>query len=90
MRLSRWVAGARTRLGQAEIEQVADLGVSVIDLSYVDDVNSRNHRKFSESPKVVQLIGRGLQNYDTLDTATVNLLAETREAIGVLIAGSPR
>ncbi len=66
LKLSSLIAGRQTRLGQANIEQLEDLGVSVIDLSEVDDVGTKSHGKFAESPKVVQLIGRGLKETNSL------------------------
>ncbi len=72
LRVSRWVAGGQGRLGQAKADELADLGVAVIDLSEIDDVKSKNHGKFAESPSVVQLIGRGLQNSNTLEAAVNN------------------
>ncbi len=69
--LSRWLAGGQTRLGQADLAELEGLGVSVIDLSDIDDVGSKNHGKFAKSPSIVQLIGRGLQKTDTLDVALI-------------------
>ena len=41
-----------------ELEQ---LGVTVIDLSEIDDSSAGSHAKFAGSPEVVKLIGAGLQ-----------------------------
>ena len=65
LRFSRLIGGRRTRLGQADLSQLEGLGVSVIDLSDVKDAGTRSHKKFAESPQVVQLIGRGLQDTKT-------------------------
>jgi esterase/lipase superfamily enzyme len=64
---SRRFAGDKTRLGALsanDTKDVADLeklGVDLIDLSDVSTSDSLNHGKFAASPKVVQLIGKRLQ-----------------------------
>jgi len=60
LRLSRFLSGGVDRLGAADAEQVAALGVNVVDLSKIDDETSGSHSKFASSPEVVQLIGAGL------------------------------
>ncbi len=66
LKFSSLIAGRQTRLGHANLEQLEGLGVSVIDLSEVDDVGTKSHGKFAESPQIVQLIGRGLQDTNSL------------------------
>jgi esterase/lipase superfamily enzyme len=60
LRLSRFLSGGVDRLGAADAERVAALGVNVVDLSQIDDETSGSHSKFASSPEVVQLIGVGL------------------------------
>ena len=60
LRLSRFLSGGVERLGAADAERVAALGVSVVDLSKIEDETSGAHSKFASSPEVVQLIGAGL------------------------------
>ncbi len=62
LNMARLVAGGVPRVGSSDAEELAELGVVVIDLSEIDDSNSGNHSKFSGSPEVVKLLGRGLNN----------------------------
>ena len=67
--LSRRIAGGVSRVGTADPEKLADLGLKVVDLSLVDDKSSNNHSKFADSPEIVQLIGTGINQGNTLATA---------------------
>ncbi|GAB5375017.1 MAG: alpha/beta hydrolase [Acuticoccus sp.] len=58
--LSRRIAGNVERVGQARPEELAGLGLNVIDLSAVEDTESIHHTKFAGAPEVVQLIGEGI------------------------------
>ncbi len=69
LRLSRRIAGGVDRVGDESAEELAELGVTVIDLSQVKDKGSLNHSKFADSPEVVQLIGEGILAGNTLQTA---------------------
>jgi esterase/lipase superfamily enzyme len=66
---SRRIAGGVSRVGDESADDLAALGVTVIDLTQVDDAGSLNHSKFTESPEVVQLIGNRLRAGNTLQTA---------------------
>jgi esterase/lipase superfamily enzyme len=68
--VSRTIAGGVNRVGDADPDRLAELGVTVVDLSEIDDTNSLNHAKFADSPEVVQLIGRRLASGDALETRT--------------------
>ncbi len=59
---SRRIAGGVPRVGASDAEELSKLGVTAIDLSQVEDSRTGSHSKFSGSPEVVQLIGRGLNN----------------------------
>jgi esterase/lipase superfamily enzyme len=65
--VSRRLAGGVPRVGNDTVEDLAELGVTVIDLTNVDDTSSLNHTKFADSPEIVQLIGKRLQEGDKLD-----------------------
>lgn len=60
LRLSRRIAGGVPRVGAADALLLEELGVTVIDLSRIEDSASGSHSKFAGSPEVVQLIGSGL------------------------------
>lgn len=58
---SRRISGGVQRVGSANAGELADLGVTVIDLSQIEDSSSGTHSKFAGSPEVVQLIGNSLK-----------------------------
>lgn len=57
--VSRFLARGVPRVGNDDVEDLAGLGVTVLDLSEID-VNGSNHSKFADSPEIVQLIGKRL------------------------------
>lgn len=63
---SRRISGGIVRVGAADAAELAELGVTVIDLSDIEDSASGSHSKFAGSPEVVQLIGNSLtqDNFD--------------------------
>jgi len=62
LRVSRSLAGGVPRVGAADAAELEKLGVTVIDLSEIDDSSSGSHSKFAGSPEVVQFIGAGLNS----------------------------
>ena len=82
LRVSRILSGGVDRLGAANAERVASLGVNVIDLTEIDDSSSGSHTKFAGSPEVVQLIGRGLN-------ANPGAMRGSASVLGDLIDGLP-
>jgi esterase/lipase superfamily enzyme len=62
LRLSRRIAGGVPRVGAADTAELEDLGLTVIDLSEIEDSSSGSHSKFAGSPEVVRLIGAGLNS----------------------------
>jgi esterase/lipase superfamily enzyme len=66
---SRFLARGINRVGDADVEQLDALGVTVIDLTQVDDTSSTNHTKFADSPEVVRIIGGEVLKGDSLHTA---------------------
>lgn len=62
LRISRAIAGGVPRVGAADAEELEELGVTVIDLSQIEDSSAGSHSKFAGSPEVVQLIGAGLNS----------------------------
>ena len=74
LRVSRLIAGGIPRVGAADAAELEQLGMTVIDLSEIDDSSSGSHSKFAGSPEVVQLIGAGLNSAGRFDdTATLGL-----------------
>ncbi|PZR00962.1 MAG: hypothetical protein DI533_03390 [Cereibacter sphaeroides] len=62
LRFSRKIAGGVPRVGAADAAELEKLGVTVVDLSDVNDSSSGSHSKFAGSPEVVKLIGAGLNS----------------------------
>lgn len=62
LRLSSRIAGGVPRVGAAPLRDLEEFGVTVIDLSAIEDSSSGDHSKFAGSPEVVQLIGAGLNS----------------------------
>jgi esterase/lipase superfamily enzyme len=90
--VSRRIAGEVNRVGAESANELAELGVTVIDLTEVDDESSLNHAKFADSPEVVQLIGDAILQGNTLQTAEpgggpIAGLAAGLTAIPAAIAG---
>ncbi|MEM8838069.1 MAG: alpha/beta fold hydrolase [Pseudomonadota bacterium] len=81
--LSRRIAGGLERVGSADPERLAALGLKVLDISEIDDKSTANHSKFADSPAIVQLIGRGIKDGNTLLTATNTEPAVTSLAGGI-------
>jgi esterase/lipase superfamily enzyme len=50
------------RVGASDAAELEKLGLTVIDLSEIDDSSSGSHSKFAGSPEVVKLIGAGLNS----------------------------
>jgi len=58
---SRRISGGIGRVGATDAVVLEKLGVTVLDLSEIDNSTSGTHSKFAGSPEVVQLIGRSLK-----------------------------
>ena len=62
LRVSRRIAGGVPRVGDSDTAELESLGLTVIDLSEIEDSSSGSHSKFAGSPEVVKLIGAGLNS----------------------------
>lgn len=85
LKYARLVAGGVDRVGDANAQQVAELGVIAIDLSEVEDKTSLHHDTFADSPAVVQLIGRQIgedEHFGALPPGSlVDLFADAKIAV---------
>jgi esterase/lipase superfamily enzyme len=70
------------RVGAADAVELEKLGVTVIDLSQIEDSSSGSHAKFAGSPEVVQLLGQGLNRVGRLGDQNTPGLDE-------ILAGTP-
>jgi len=58
---SEMISGGVKKVGSANAVELAEMGVTVIDISQIDDSSSGAHSKFAGSPEIVQLIGQSLK-----------------------------
>jgi esterase/lipase superfamily enzyme len=82
LRASRVIAGGVPRVGAADAEELEKLGVTVIDLSEIDDSTSGSHTKFVGSPEVVRILGVGLNQVGTFG-------AEDMPGLNRILVGTP-
>lgn len=83
------LSGGISRAGDADPAFLTQLGVTVIDLSEVDDSTSGSHSKFAGSPEVVQLIGNGLKKQHFNQPTNVPTLIEVLDGVPVLRVLTP-
>jgi len=81
---SRRISGGVERAGSANDEELSGLGVTVIDLSEVEDSTSGTHSKFAGSPEVVQLIGKSLTQDNFNKPPRSPTLVEVLDGVPVL------
>jgi esterase/lipase superfamily enzyme len=74
LRVSARLAGGVPRLGATPLEELEEFGLTIIDLSAINDSTSGTHSKFAGSPEVVQLIGAGLNTAGRFDDDNTPLL----------------
>jgi len=86
--VSRRIAGGVDRVGDEEGSELAELGVTVIDLTKIKDTSSLNHTKFANSPDIVQLIGQRMNEGDSFRTANNQGLARNLPAAAQLVTGA--
>jgi esterase/lipase superfamily enzyme len=87
LRASRIIAGGVPRVGAADSEELEELGVTVIDLSEIEDSSSGSHAKFAGSPEVVQLLGAGLNNVGRFDRQNTPALTQILAEAPIRILG---
>jgi esterase/lipase superfamily enzyme len=82
LRASRLIAGGVPRVGAADTEELEEFGVTVIDLSEIEDSSSGSHSKFAGSPEVVRLLGAGLNSVGRFGE-------QNTPALNQILAGAP-
>ncbi|MBW8636286.1 alpha/beta hydrolase [Hoeflea sp. WL0058] len=90
--VSQRIAGGINRVGNADSQRLAELGVAVVDLSQIDDKSSLHHAKFADAPEVVQLIGRRLESQGSIandadDDLTFKRLATDLASAPIILLG---
>jgi len=67
LKLSSFIAGKQARVGDdADADELAALGLTVVDLSSIQSGDRLNHAKFADNPVLVQLLGERLNMPDSL------------------------
>lgn len=89
LRFSQRISGGVTRVGRADAETLAELGVNVIDITEIDDSSSGSHSKFAGSPEIVQLIGNGLKSDKFDDSPGIPTLIELLDGVPILHVLAP-
>lgn len=87
LRISRKIAGGVPRVGAANALELEKLGVTVIDLSEIEDSNSGSHSKFAGSPEVVRLIGAGLNTAGSFGESSSPALHQLLSGMPIRILG---
>ena len=87
LRFSRRIAGGVPRVGAADTSELEGLGLTVIDLSQVEDSSSGSHSKFAGSPEVVRLIGNGLNQNREFGAAQTPALGKLLGNLPITILG---
>ncbi len=83
LKLSGILAGSRPRVGgYADARDLAEYGVTVVDLSGIASADRLNHTKFAENPALVKLLGQRLLQDDGF--------ASDREVSDRLLGGALR
>jgi esterase/lipase superfamily enzyme len=87
LRFSRRIAGGVPRVGAANTEELEGLGLTVIDLSQIEDSSSGSHSKFAGSPEVVRLIGAGLNANRRFGETNTPVLGKLVSNLPITIVG---
>jgi esterase/lipase superfamily enzyme len=87
LRFSRRIAGGVPRVGAANTDELEGLGLTVIDLSEVEDSSSGSHSKFAGSPEVVRLIGAGLNANRRFGESPTPVLGQLLDNLPITILG---
>ncbi|EKF20977.1 alpha/beta hydrolase [Nitratireductor pacificus] len=80
--LSGFIAGNKPRLGDyRDAADLAELGVTVIDVTKVSSGDWLNHTKFAENPILVRLLGERLSSEGELDERDPDLMIGRMESL---------
>lgn len=85
--VSRRIAGGVDRVGDEPADKLAQLGVTVIDLTKVQDTSSLNHSKFAGAPEIVRLIGTRMNEGDSFDDSNRRNVFQSLPAAAQVITG---
>lgn len=85
LRFSSLIAGKQARVGdEANADELAALGVTVVDLSATKSGDKLNHAKFADNPVLVQLLGERLRMPESLQPSPQKIDDRVNELAGGL------
>jgi esterase/lipase superfamily enzyme len=85
LRFSSLIAGKQARVGdEANADELAALGVTVVDLSATESGDKLNHAKFADNPVLVQLLGERLRMPESLEATPQQANERVNELAGGL------
>lgn len=85
LRLSSFIAGKEARVGDdANADELAELGVTVVDLTAIKSGDKLNHAKFADNPVLVQLLGERLRLPESLQPTPQQANERVNELAGGL------
>ncbi|MCB1419206.1 MAG: alpha/beta fold hydrolase, partial [Notoacmeibacter sp.] len=94
LRLSQFIAGNKPRLGDySDTEDLAKLGVIVVDLTSVGNADRLNHTKFAQNPALVRLLGERLrqgENFNPQRVSAEDGLLTLTAGVGAAVTGTAR
>ena len=88
LRVSSVLAGGIPRVGMVHVEELEGLGLTVIDLSEIEDSSAGSHAKFAGSPEVVRLLGLGLNRAGRFDEQHTPAVRELLTSTTIRIFGN--
>ncbi|WP_188721875.1 alpha/beta hydrolase [Nitratireductor aestuarii] len=86
-----FLSGSRERVGAIlNAEELAEYGVTVVDVTALSAADSLNHTKFAENPVLVKLLGVTLTREDTIvnDRTLSNQLSSITGSIGQTVGNA--
>ena len=87
LRLSSLIAGQSPRVGKySDAQELADLGVIVVNMSDLKAGDRLNHAKFADNPLLVRLLGKQLADPNAFDGSETDI----SDAIGLVARGLGR
>ena len=85
LRISSLIAGKEARVGDySDANELASLGVTVVDLSATEGGDKLNHAKFADNPVLVQLLGERLRMPESLEPTPQQANERVNELAGGL------
>ncbi|WP_217354917.1 alpha/beta hydrolase [Ruegeria arenilitoris] len=86
---SKFISGGVDRVGAADAAELARSGVTVIDLSQVQDSQSTSHSKFASSPEVVRIAGEAIRTSGRTGRRSTTELQDLIGEGSVEVVGEP-